>query len=118
MGSILGRLGPGGLFVASIRDYDSLLTRRPPYGPPYIHPTDKGQRVAFQTWAWNGDVYRLTQYIIEDGETLEISRSACELRAMVREELTGLLLARGCREAFWLFPEDTGFYQPIVIGKT
>lgn len=48
--SITAQLCPGGIFVASIRDYDSLLADKPPYSPPYIHRTDKGQRVAFQTW--------------------------------------------------------------------
>ena len=42
--SITGRIRPGGIFVASIRDYDSLLEEKPPYSPPYIHKTDKGQR--------------------------------------------------------------------------
>ncbi len=48
--SIVGRLKADGIFVASIRDYDSLLASKPPYSPPYIHKTEKGQRVSFQTW--------------------------------------------------------------------
>ena len=43
--SIAGQVGPGGIFVASIRDYDSILTEKPPYSPPYIHKTEKGQRI-------------------------------------------------------------------------
>ena len=31
--SITGQLRPGGIFVASIRDYDSLLTSKPPFSP-------------------------------------------------------------------------------------
>ena len=45
--SITGQIKPGGIFVASIRDYDSLLAVKPPYSPPYIHKTNKGQRVSF-----------------------------------------------------------------------
>ena len=116
--SMVGQLRPGGLFVASIRDYDSLLVSRPPYAPPYIHKTDKGRRVSFQTWDWQEENYRLTQYIIEDGETLRVSKFDCEYRATRREELTRLLLAAGCREAVWKFPEETGFYQPIVAART
>ena len=115
--SMVGQLEPGGVFVASIRDYDSLLESRPPYSPPYIHKTQAGQRVCFQTWDWEGDNYTLIQYIIEDGRTLEVSRFACEYRATRREELTELLLAAGCREAVWKFPEETGFYQPIVVAR-
>lgn len=117
VGSITGRMAEGGVFVASIRDYDDLLERRPPYSPPYIHKTDKGQRVSFQTWEWEGDHYRLIQYIIDDEESLQVSKFACEYRAPRREELTRLLLAAGCREVEWKFPEETGFYQPIVVAK-
>ena len=117
VGSITKQLAPGGMFVASIRDYDALLESKPPYSPPYIHKTDKGQRVSFQTWNWDGDHYRLTQYIIDDEEALQVSKFDCEYRATRREELTELLLAAGCSEVRWKFPEETGFYQPIVIAK-
>ena len=115
--SITNQITDGGMFVASIRDYDALLMDKPPYSPPYIHKTDKGQRVSFQTWVWDGEHYKLTQYIIDDEGTLQISKFDCEYRAIRREELTSLLVANGCREVVWKFPEETGFYQPIVIAK-
>ncbi len=115
--SIIGRLAPKGLFVASIRDYDALLESKPPYSPPYIHKTEKGQRLSFQTWDWEGDNYRLVQYIIDDEGVPQVSKFACEYRAVRREELTQLLLAAGCREVVWRFPEETGFYQPIVLAR-
>ena len=91
--SIIGQIVPGGMFVASIRDYDALLMDKPPYSPPYI------------------------QYIIDDEKTLQISKFECEYRATRREELTNLLMANGCSEVVWKFPEETGFYQPIVIAR-
>ena len=115
--SITDRLRPGGILVASIRDYDSVLAEKPPYSPPYIHRTDKGQRVSFQTWLWSGDTYRLTQYIIDDEGALQVSRFVCEYRAVRREELTGLLLSCGCGEVVWKYPGETGFYQPIVVAR-
>ncbi len=115
--SITNQIADGGMFVASIRDYDALLMDKPPYSPPYIHKTDKGQRVSFQTWVWEGELYKLTQYIIDDEERLQISKFDCAYRATRREELTNLLIAHGCREVVWKFPEETGFYQPIVIAK-
>ena len=114
--SITNQLAPGGIFVASIRDYDALLTEKPPYSPPYIHKTDKGRRVSFQTWIWEDDRYELTQYIIDDEDTLQVSKFDCEYRATRREELTNLLLSCGCSKVEWKFPEETGFYQPIVIA--
>ena len=115
--SISNQIAAGGIFVASIRDYDALLADKPPYSPPYIHQTGNGQRVTFQTWIWNDDRYQLTQYIIDDEDTLQISKFVCEYRATRREELTKLLYSSGCSEVTWLFPEETGFYQPIVIAK-
>ena len=115
--SISGRVRQGGIFAASIRDYDSLLESRPPYSPPYVHKTAGGQRVSFQTWDWDGDKYRLIQYIIDDEGDLSVSRFECEYRAVRREELGKLLLSCGFREAAWKFPEETGFYQPIVIAR-
>ena len=115
--SIMSRVAAGGIFVASIRDYDALLENKPPYSPPYIHKTQNGQRVSFQTWEWEGDRYRLVQYIIEDGQELQTGKFECEYRAVRREELTELLLACGCSEVTWKFPAETAFYQPIVIAR-
>ncbi len=114
--SIANQTKNGGIFVASIRDYDVLLKDKPPYSPPYIHKTEKGQRVSFQTWEWEGDNYRLIQYIVEDEDTLQVNKFECEYRATRREEMTQLLHEYGCREVKWLFPEETGFYQPIVVA--
>ena len=115
--SITERMARGGIFVASIRDYDVILEDKPPYSPPYIHKTSNGRRVSFQTWDWDGDKYKLTQYIIEDGETVQASKFQCEYRATRRDELTELLIQNGCREVDWKFPNETGFYQPILIAK-
>ena len=115
--SIINQLSPGGIFVASIRDYDALLLKKPPYSPPYIHNTDNGKRVSFQTWDWVGDNYRLTQYIIDDEECLRVNKFECEYRATRRAEITDLLLENGCSEVVWMFPEETNFYQPIVVAR-
>ena len=114
--SIVAQLKPGGIFVASIRDYDSLLSEKPSYTPPYIHKTETGQRVSFQTWVWKGDNYRLTQYLIDDEDTLRINKFECEYRATKRDELSALLVDYGCKNVVWKFPEETGWYQPIVAA--
>ncbi|MEE1321420.1 MAG: class I SAM-dependent methyltransferase [Acutalibacteraceae bacterium] len=115
--SISNQTAEGGIFVASIRDYDELVKSKQPYSPPYIHKTEKGQRVAFQSWDWNGDNYKLVQYIIDDEDTLKVSKFECEYRAVQREELTKLLLNSGYENVEWKNSEETGFYQPIVIAR-
>ena len=114
--SITNQLATGGMFVASIRDYDALLEEKPKYSPPYIHRSDKGQRVSFQTWDWQGDRYKLAQYIIDDEGALGVSKFECEYRATRREELTNLLVSNGCSKAEWKFPDETGYYQPVVVA--
>ncbi len=104
--SILGQTKDCGIFVASIRDYDSLLEKKPSYSTPYIHKTDKGQRVSFQTWVWDEDRYHLTQYIIDDEESLQISKFECDYRATRRDELTRLFLMNGCIDVTWKMPEE------------
>lgn len=115
--SITDQIVSGGMFCASIRDYDSLLEEKPVYSAPYIHNTEKGKRVSFQIWEWFDDNYKFTQYIIEDEDETQISKFECEYRATRRKELTDLLLANGCKEVVWKMPEQTGFYQPILIAK-
>ena len=115
--SIVGQTKEGGIFVASIRDYDYLLEEKPSYSPPYIHKTEKGQRVSFQTWVWKNENYKLIQYIIDDEDTLQVSKFDCEYRATRREELTKMLKPNGCKEVSWKMPEETGFYQPVVVAR-
>ena len=115
--SIANQIKRNGIFVASIRDYDSLLMEKPPYSPPYINKMDKGQRVSFQTWVWKDDNYKLTQYIIDDEENLQVSKFECEYRATRRAEMTELLHAYGCSNVEWKFPGEIGFYQPIVVAS-
>lgn len=115
--SIANQIKDGGIFVGSIRDYDALLQTKPPYSPPYIHKTEKGRRISFQTWVWNNDLYRLSQYIIDDEESLTINKFECEYRATRREELATLFYENNCKEVIWLFPKETGFYQPIIIAR-
>ena len=115
--SIANQIKRNGIFVASIRDYNSLLMEKPPYSPPYINKMDKGQRVSFQTWVWKDDNYKLTQYIIDDEENLQVSKFECEYRATRRAEMTELLHAYGCSNVEWKFPDETGFYQPIVVAR-
>ena len=114
--SITAQLRKGGLFVASIRDYDRMLEEKPNFSAPYVHKTEKGQRVLFQTWDWIGDNYRFIQYIIDDEGEATVSKFQCEYRATRRSELTSLLESCGCAVQ-WKMPEETGFYQPIVIAK-
>ena len=49
-----------------------------------------------------------------DGGGVTFTGGECTLQ---HEELTELLSAAGCRDVVWKFPEETGFYQPIVLAR-
>ena len=115
--SITNQLDTNGIFVGSIRDYDELLKEKPTFTPPYIHKTQKGKNVSFQTWDWDNENYKLIQYVIEDSDNLIVSKFECEYRATKREELTNLFINNGCKNVVWLFPKESNFYQPIFVAK-
>ena len=83
----------------------------------FIVLTDSTSDLTLEMRQEYGIEYVPMQYIIDDGETLQTSKFECAYRAVSREELTKLLMAKGCREVTWLQPEESGFYQPVVIGK-
>jgi glycine/sarcosine N-methyltransferase len=116
--SIYLTVNDNGIFIASIRDYDEILKTKPTCPTPYIIPTPAGKRIAFQLWEWNEDIYDFTQYIIEDeNEVLHTHKFNCSYRAITRMELTQQLETAGFREVEWLFMDNSGFYQPIVIAR-
>ena len=98
-------------------DYDRLLEVKPPCSAPYVYKTPKGQRVLFQTWDWVGENYRFIQYVIRDEDSMQVSRFESEYRATKREEITELLRKYGCASVVWRMPEQTGFYQPVVLAR-
>ena len=68
-------------------------------------------------WKWEGENYKLVQYIIEDEKTLEVNKFECEYRAIYRIELMELLINHGCRRVDCAYEVETGYFQPILIAK-
>ncbi|MPM17868.1 Ubiquinone biosynthesis O-methyltransferase [bioreactor metagenome] len=115
--SISAQLKPGGTFLASIRDYDAILQEKPLSPAPYILKTPNGKRIAFQIWDWSDRIYNFTQYIIEDAQALTVYKFSSTYNAITRCELTEIFSEAGFRNIHWLMPEQSGFYQPIIIAK-
>lgn len=136
-----GRLRPGGLFLASIRDYDRLLVRdgnaaaldpglpglhgkQQDHGPrgtmPQVFDDADGRRIAFQVWDWapDGRSYAVHQYFVrEAGGEHRTSHHVSRFRALRRAELDAALGAAGFGDVRWHFPSDSGFYQPVVTAR-
>jgi SAM-dependent methyltransferase len=116
---IAGKLRPGGMFLASIRDYDRIVEQRPAAPPPAFFQVGVHRRIYHQVWDWTGDrQYIVHLYITQEtgaGWTCRHFVSVC--RALLREELTRILHQAGFVELSWLMPVDSGFYQPLVLAR-
>ena len=110
-------LRPGGVFLASVRDYDALVRDRVAGVMPTTHDTGDGRRIVGQSWTWTDDHRTVTfdLFILEQrGETWAATVRTTVYRAWLRHELTAALTAAGFTDIVWTDPEDSGFHQPIV----
>ena len=115
-------LGPGGLFLASIRDYESAQREKPRTTEPKVFGGGDRRRVVFQVWDWRRDDrgYRINQYIIQhqpDG-LAEVQVFTTTYWKLSRQRLSTILEGLGLQDVRWLEPAETGYYQPIVAART
>jgi len=112
------RLNPGGLFLASIRDYDALVVEKPVVQGPAFHNDGGRRRIVHQVWDWLDDRrYTFHMYITrETPDGWESHHVASTYHAILRDELSAVLAAAGLVHIRWMFPPDSGFYQPLVLA--
>jgi 2-polyprenyl-3-methyl-5-hydroxy-6-metoxy-1,4-benzoquinol methylase len=118
--NMAARLRPGGLFVASTRDYDELARQRQKATQPRVFDEPAGRRIVFQVWDWTADgrSYQLNQYIVRgSGDAWQTTRFTTWYRALQREELSAALRRAGLEQISWHRPEDCGWYQPVVTAR-
>lgn len=113
------KLRAGGIFVASIRDYDHLIKERPVVQRPCFFSDDAGRRrIIFQLWDWIDERrYNFHLYITRDTSAgWQTQHGISTYRAVLRDELTAILEAEGFVRVRWMLPAETGFYQPLVVA--
>ncbi|MFJ3533039.1 class I SAM-dependent methyltransferase [Streptomyces sp. NPDC090132] len=117
-------LRPGGLLLVSTRPYDELLRERPASTAPQTHRADGDaeRTVTFQLWHWHddGEHYDLEHFQLlpadPDGEwRVRVRRST--YWALGRDRLTALAAGAGFDGAGWRMPEQTGFFQPLLVAR-
>jgi glycine/sarcosine N-methyltransferase len=114
------KTAPGGLLLASIRDYDRLIQEKPPSTQPQVTNTPEGRRLSFQVWDWSGDgnSYTISHFTVKQmNDVWDTSCRVTQLRAWRRAEITLLLNQAGLDDIQWHMPADTGYYQPIVTAR-
>jgi glycine/sarcosine N-methyltransferase len=116
--SMASKRAPHGFVGVSLRDYDGLVQSRPRATTPVVNP--EGSGIAFQVWDWkeDGTGYRLNQLVLhrqDDGwKTLS---AVSDLRAWQRREVAAIMARAGLADIHWHMPEESGFYQPIAMGR-
>ncbi len=115
--AIYAKLKPQGIFMASIRDYDALLTEQPKLNAQRVMEQAEGKRVTLQYWEWVGEIYTVNQFILQEtAGTWALEHFATQYRALQRAVLSDALAKVGFTNVHWLMPEDSDYYQPIVIA--
>jgi glycine/sarcosine N-methyltransferase len=112
------KLRPKGTLLASIRDYVQLVRDRPTVQGPAFYSDSDQRRIVFQVWDWADDRrYTFHLYITRETPSgWSNFHGASVYRAVLREEITATLASSGFADIRWLFPNQSGFYQPVVIA--
>ncbi len=117
----IGRvLAPGGVFLASVRDYDPLRAERPTGIPSVLRTRADGRDIVGQAWDWtsDGDRLRIHLFVIRERDgAWHADVHTTWYRALTRAEFTAALKRAGFVDVAWREPRATGFYQPIVTAR-
>jgi len=113
--NIYWKLNEDGLFLGSIRDYDALLEERPISTMPNVK---EQWTISFQTWDWeDNNMYTVNHFTLEKkGEEYETRCRDTKYRAYKREEIKNIFEGTGFKNIQWLMPEQSGYYQPMILA--
>jgi SAM-dependent methyltransferase len=118
--SVRSVLEDGGVVLASVRDYGALRAERPTFVSPATSLESGARRVAFQLWEWDedGESYVLEQFFVRQvGDRFETRCARTRLYAHTRDTTCGAAAEGGLTSIRWLPPSESGYYQPLVVGR-
>jgi len=121
--AIASKLRPNGLFIASIRDYDTLIQEKPAMQKPAFYGPPGKRRIVHQVWDWTGNKedsrYQMHLYITtQSDQGWRTQHFVSEYRCLLRHEFSTALSNAGFHDIQWLTPAESGFYQPIVLARS
>jgi glycine/sarcosine N-methyltransferase len=118
--SMAARLRPGGVFLASTRDYDAMVRERPRATAVRVFEDPGERRLVFQVWDWRADgrCYQLHQFMVRGaGQDWRTSHYTTWYRALLRQEVDEALCRAGLTDIRWHMPADSGYHQPLVTAR-
>ncbi len=114
---IAAKLKDSGILLATIRDYDQLVSTRPTMEAPRFYEEEGKSRFVHQVWQWDGEQYAIHLYLTLQTESeWTVSHFVSRYRALRRTDLNQALRGAGFTNILWLEPGTTSFYQPIVVA--
>jgi SAM-dependent methyltransferase len=122
LASIRRCLHDDGVFLASVRDYDSLAAARPTGTPVVMHGPPASRHATGQAWTWSQDAeyVDITLFVLNEqapGNRWRVSVHETRYRALRRASLVAMLENSGFGAIEWLTPKDSGYYQPVVVAR-
>lgn len=111
---------PGGLVLVTIRDYEQARLEHPSGTLPQVSTHGDDVTVFFQVWDWreDGERYDLQHFqLVGDGHAWRVARRRASYWAITRDELTGCAEQAGIAHTAWLLPAESGFFQPLLMGR-
>ncbi|HLY18677.1 MAG TPA: class I SAM-dependent methyltransferase [Bryobacteraceae bacterium] len=112
-------LRPGGILLATMRDYDTLARERPVVQGPAFYNDAGRRRIVHQVWDWTGERhYTMHLYIArETGSGWESHHFTAAFHALPRAVVARALEDAGFAAVRWIDPAGSGYYQPIVLAR-
>jgi glycine/sarcosine N-methyltransferase len=92
---------------------------RPAMQPPAFFGEGQEQRIVHQVWDWD----RAASYVVHlyittvTGDGWRTLHFSSRYHALRREEVSAALRAAGFGSVDWLMPEQSGYYQPVVMAR-
>ena len=114
--SVADVLGPNGVFVFSVRDYQSCSRESP---RPVVHDDGGSKRIYVQVWDWESDdVYKVSLYVISEtvGRVPSVvTAGTTRYRAWTMSQLSDIAAETGFSTE-WLL--DDAWYQPVCVVRS
>ncbi|MFC5885744.1 class I SAM-dependent methyltransferase [Kitasatospora sp. CM 4170] len=120
LGEMRRVLRSGGLLLVSTRPYDEIRRSRPASTAPQLHGSGRDRTVTFQLWDWHddGERYDLEHFqLVPEGDDWRVAVRRTTYWALTKEQLIGAATEAGFDAPAWMPPEDTAFFQPLLVAR-
>jgi len=121
--AISSKLKPNGLFMASIRDYDTLIVEKPATLGPVFYGAPGRRRIVHQVWDWLESTTEDLSYVLHLYLTVQSNLGwkthhfVSQYRCLLRGELSSVFRDAGFGDLRWVMPPESGSYQPIMLAR-